>query len=476
MNRKTGTSNQEKINLPLLTKSTKQYLAAHAGYAKLADLSNQGQTFLEALESHTTVKAVNELIKDELLTQYFSRARNGLTLDTLPLRLRSKYKEKIWYSATHDEDGNYAEDPYIIELRSRLLKQIKQKRLQFAYRRTLNDLEHKGGLITLLGVTEGESEIINADQNNPEIVRLVRVSDADPITILISGKPGAGKTNMALHLCRTAGMITKGYINPQYGNRHRLRMYLPFVGEASTVFPGAVSSFSYRYPWQIFLNEPKGRSVLWTRYDSSKMEEEEGEEATDILSIVYLGEVGTDKLRYAGSKEAFAYKNLFQMTRQMKIRYILSSADPQPIPPTMNEDFINPQIFMDITESGKRNAMAEYLLPSKIIKKIDLGYVPLDPATKRIGKGIASDFTSSIMDFNLGEMLTVSEVTNIQKYLKNPDDVIEAASQYVLGFQEEYEEARGIMVNSTSTPEPVRNTRKPVINDDENTGDNILMP
>jgi len=158
--------------------------------------------------------------------------------------------------------------------------------------------------------------------------------------------------------------------------------------------------------------------------------------------MVYLGEVGMGKLRSAMSKDVTLYRNLFQLTRQMRIRYYLSSADPEPLPVSVMEDFINPQIWIDITQSKSRVGSAEYLEkgangnPTTVKKK--LGTIPLDPLAKELGKGIASDMTSEWKMFPLADFLEQSRVTNMDIYLKDPDKVMNLATNFIMRFQDKY--------------------------------------
>lgn len=108
------------------------------------------------------------------------------------------------------------------------------------------------------------------------------------------------------------------------------------------------------------------------------------------------------------------------------------------------EDFVNPQIWIDITESKSRVGTAEYLQkgqngsPITVTKKI--GTIPLDPLTKVLGKGIASDMTAAWEKFPLAEFMAYSQVTNMQKYLKDPDEIMNNATNFVLDFQDKYME------------------------------------
>ena len=437
------------VNVILMGKKTKQFLAKKAGDPELANLSRRARALIRSAQEHFNPKAIEEVLKENLIRNAFAEQKSiwGYTLDTIPLDKRGILKDMLWnYHTNMETDGKWS--PYLLELKTAFDKAFWDNTRQYSYDRSLEDFEKHAGLLSDVAIYEAPDEHITANLLNPQFVRLIELHDDDPITPVISGKPGAGKSNFVLHTFRQSAMHNKGYINHSYGKRSRLRAYLPNLDGSEDnslkqgTFPGIHSSFSYRFPWQVFIDSPAGSSVLWTKYDWSMAQEEDIDDSPDIFAMIYLGEIGLGKMKYPNSKEVVLYKNLFQLTRQMRIRYYVSSADPEPMPVGVMEDFINPQIWIDIMPHGNRSAKAEYLtasghgMPTLDTQKI--GNIPLDPLTKVMGKGIASDMTASWEKFPLQQMLEYSRATNMSIYLKDPDSVMSKATHFVLEFQDNY--------------------------------------
>lgn len=448
--RNTNTASGDGFNFILAGKSSVQRIAQLTGNPEYANWSSRGISFIMSAQEHLTETAIINVLKENLLEYEFSKSGSidGYSLDTIPLYERSKIKDRLWKENTNYEGIQGKWSPMLITLRENYIENYIEKIKKIASVRTLEDMRSTLGAIGLLATSNDSYASVRADLSNPEFIRLIELHDSDPITPVISGKTGAGKSNFVLHTFRMAGRHNRGYINPKHGIRSRLRAYLPnFNGDTNDIlnnaeFPDIPSSYSYRYPWQIFIDQPKGASILWTKYDWSLAQEEENDDSAGIFSMVYLGEIGLGKLQFAQSREVNLYKSLFQLTRQMRIRYYLSSANPSPIPVGVMQDFVQPQIWIDINKSETRIANADYLMANEmgtpITKRIKLGEVPLDPLTKKLGKGIASDMTSAWQDFPLREFLERTRLTNMQLYFKDPDAIMDGATNFVLNFQDNY--------------------------------------
>ncbi len=454
--RRTNNNASGGIDLPILAKKTKQILAKGAGNLEYANLTRRGRYFLEALDTHTNRDALEKLMQEILLWKYFDevKSHNGYTIETIPLGERGRIKKVLWDYHTNWK-GEKRWSPILISMYNEEIKAIRSDRRRWAYLETLEDFDRTSGLLGFLAASSSETDNTRCDTTNPEFVRLLYMHDGDQITPLVSGKTGAGKTNFVLYTIRQTAYLHRGYTNPTYGRKaSRIRAYLPnFEGhtkfQRQGVFPGIYSSFSYTYPWQVFVDEPKGSSILWTKYDWSMDQEEADDDTPDIFAIFYAGEIGLDKLRYPMSKEITLFQSLFQLTRQMRIRYVLSSANPDPLPVSTLTNFVNPQIWIDKREGGNtRYATAEYVVTSgerNAIQSVKLGIVPEDPLTKIINRGIASDLTAQWEKYPFQQVLVESKATNMNTYLKEPDKVIEAASQITLAFQDRYLEEKGEM-------------------------------
>lgn len=449
-NSRVSAGGNEDFNVIFMGKKTKETLAQRAGNPEFANLSPRARSLWRSSQEHYNPEAVKRVLKEVLLRREFTAKEmiDGYSIETIPFDMRGELKEKLWKEHTNykGEEGKWS--PTLLGMKVQLDDQYWKRTKEYVYDRSMDDFDQTAGLLGRLAVYNPPVDTVVADLTNPEFVRLIELHDNDPITPLVSGKTGAGKSNFVLHTFRMSAIHNRGYINPAYGIRSRVRAYLPnFDGSEdsklkSGVFPGIPSSYSYRFPWQIFMDEPKGSSILWTKYDWSMAQEEDLDDSPGIFSMVYLGEIGLGKLKYAGSKEVVLYKNLFQLTRQMRVRYYISSADPEPMPISAMEDFINPQVWINITPSGGRTGSAEYIStgPSgqPSVDKRKIGSIPLDPLTKIMGKGIASDMTATWEKFPLQQFLEYSRATNMNIYLKDPDTVMSNATYFVQDFQDRY--------------------------------------
>ena len=358
----------------------------------------------------------------------------GYTLYTLPLSKRHEIKEGYFQDVLKSDKGK----AWVTEQIALEKKRLDAFRLRIGHLHTLTDFGTKVGSLRYLGLTgTTASKSLGFNLDNPEVEKLVRFRDDEFVVPFASGKPGTGKTNVSVTLIDLAVKRNSGYLNPSYGKgESKLRVFMP-----NYVWPKG-SGYAYRHPWEIFIDEPKGKSVLWKRYMVTQYTDEYGEKPDDVFDLVYLGEVGTGKLKYSTSETTMAYRELFSLSRQFGIRFLLSSADT--IALSLMIDFVDPQIVMTATESGTRYAEAQYLNDDGTdVIKIPLGAVPKHPLIDKIGRGIAADFTGDIEKFRVKKMLDRTRVTDVNKYLKDPDIVIEEASEYVKKWQEDYYEENG---------------------------------
>lgn len=409
-------------------------IAEGAGDEAFTNLSPAAASFITKGRMQFSEEKIIDDIKEKLLADMFERSHNGMihgyTLYTIPLSLRHTIKEGYFNDVMQTEAGKV----WVASQISTEKKNIDTFRLRIGHLHTLTDFGSKVGSLRYLGVTNpaGKTKNVGFDLDNPEIEKLVRFRDDEFIVPFSTGKPGTGKTNISLQLIDLAVQRNSGYLNPSYGKgESKLRVFMP-----NYVWPQG-SAYAYRHPWEIFIDEPKGKSVLWKRYMITQYADEYGQKPDDVFDMVYLGEVGTGKLKYSNSETTMAYRELFSLSRQFGIRFLLSSADT--IALSLMIDFVDPQIVMTANESGTRYAEAQYLNDDATdVIKISLGSVPKHRLIDKIGRGIAADFTGDIEKFRVKKMLDRTHVTDIEKYLKDPDKVIQEASEYVKKWEEDF--------------------------------------
>ena len=456
--RKTSKPPRSATDYSIIFQKVSQTIAQNAGDPFYANISRAGIGFALSSQLHYSQDAVRNEIKEELLREFFRHAKSfgGYDLDTIPLSMRHILKERLYADMENDRTGTG--NLIIQKLLDMDQKERKKVRRTVSSLFTLNDFTEKAGLIRYLGVSpQQQAQRIEFKPSNPDVMRLIRFRDEDYLVPMVTGLPGAGKSNTAIKVTRLTVDFNYGYLNPSYGmGQTKVSVYFPrYQWEKGT-------AFSYRHVWDIFKETKKGSSILWKKYQHTMYSEEMGSNADDVFAVLYLGEVGAGKLVFSTSATTMAYKEFFSQIRQLRIRPLLSSA--QPISKELMIEFINPQIVMEADpETGARRAEAQYIDTSgENVTKVNLGKVDLDPLTVRIGKGIAADFSEDLETFRIKTMYAKTDVTDIKKYLKDPDTVIQDASDWVYrweeanGFTDDYKDEP----DEERTREEIRKTQK----------------
>lgn len=431
--RKTSRPPRTATDYSIIFQKTSQTIAGYAGDPFYANLSPAGVQFSLDSQLHRSEFAVKNIIKEELLKQFLKDhgTFGGYNNDTMPLAIRHTLKERLYKDMERDNAG------YVIINRLLTLDENERKhtRRTVASLFTLNDYAEKLGLMRYLGVTpQQRTETLAFKPSNPEVQRFLKYKDEDYLNTFISGLPGTGKTNVAIMLTDMIVKENYGYLNPEYGlGQTKVSVYFPNYTWAQG------TAFKYRHVWDIFKETSPGSSILWKKYQYSKYSEESHNNAMDVFAVLYLGEVGAGKLVWTQSRTTVAYKEFFSQIRQLRIRPILSSA--QTISKELMIELINPQIVVESDPvTGHRTAEAQYIDTSgENVTKIKLGRVDLHPLTEKLGKGIASDFSEDMEHFSVKKMYSRTHVTDLDMYMKDPDKVIQEASDWVFKWEEENE-------------------------------------
>ena len=391
-------------------------IARGAGDMLFTTLSPGGASIITWGRRSESEEYIIDSIKNDLLRRMFkTNCGDEYEGDRIDLSVRVKLKDKIFNDFWNDPQGRaWIEEQITARKKAAGIFQKKA-----AYLQTLTHYNSSIGSLKYLGTTSEEKTTpIRFDLSNPEIVKLVSFQDIKYITPFVSGKPGAGKTNTALQLIDLASQRNSGYLNPSYGfGETKMRIFMP-----NYRWKDAPHNYAYKHPWELFIDKPKGRSIWWKRYWIGKHNEEFNLRSDDVFDLVYLGEVGTGKLKATQSNAAAAYSELFSLSRQFGVRFLLSSADY--ISPKLMMDFIDPQIMLTNGENDIRYAEAQYLSDDQdTVIKINLGSVPKHPLIDRLGKGLASDYTGDIEMFKIKSILNKSRVTDLNFYLRHDEQV-----------------------------------------------------
>ena len=445
-------------------------IARGAGDMLFTTLSPGGASIITWGRRSESEEYIIDSIKNELLRQMFKENRGDeFEADRLDLSLRVKLKDKIFKDFWEDPQGRLWIEAQITAKK----KAFETFQRKAAYFQTLTHYNASIGSLKYLGTTsEEKSTPIRFDLSNPEIVKLVSFQDVKYLTPFLSGKPGAGKTNAALQLIDLASQRNSGYLNPSYGfGETKMRIFMP-----NYRWKDAPHNYSYKHPWELFIDKPKGRSIWWRRYWISKHNEEFNMRSDDVFDLVYLGEVGTGKLKATQSNAAAAYSELFSLSRQFGVRFLLSSADY--ISPKLMTDFIDPQIMLTGGENDIRYAEAQYLSDDQqTVIKINLGSVPKHPLIDRLGKGLAADYTGDIEMFKIKGILNQARITNLNFYENHIDEAIEEASGIVEAWVEDNVEEYRVKAYTHEVPaQPQKKVEKeeeepePMIEPSEDSG------
>ena len=405
-------------------------IARGAGDMLFTTLSPGGASIITWGRRSESEEYIIDSIKNDLLRRMFKTNRGDeYEADRIDLSVRVKLKDKIFNDFWNDPQGRaWIEEQITARKKAAGIFQKKA-----AYLQTLTHYNSSIGSLKYLGTTSEEKTTpVRFDLSNPEIVKLVSFQDIKYITPFVSGKPGAGKTNTALQLIDLASQRNSGYLNPSYGfGETKMRIFMP-----NYRWKDAPHNYAYKHPWELFIDKPKGRSIWWKRYWIGKHNEEFNLRSDDVFDLVYLGEVGTGKLKATQSNAAAAYSELFSLSRQFGVRFLLSSADY--ISPKLMMDFIDPQIMLTNGENDIRYAEAQYLSDDQdTVIKINLGSVPKHPLIDRLGKGLASDYTGDIEMFKIKSILNKSRLTDLNFYENHIDEAIEEASSIVEAWVED---------------------------------------
>jgi hypothetical protein len=358
-------------------------------------------------------------------------------------------------------------------------------------RQTLPSFFRTTGGLSLIASASGKKEDpVLFNSANPDVSALLDWSNENWANPFVRGNPGSGKTNVAVMLTAMSIMRHGGEMldrnrlikfpmppdNKGDWLRHKgitrgtLRVYFPsveFPMENGKPYPYA---YRFMYPYEIFIDDPPGSSILWTKHDQvMNREYNMGFRPESIYSIVFLGEMGRGQLSHGTSNANLSFFQAFQYTRQMGMRFIMSGTDD---PGGSIVDKMNPIIDMSrvatnrIDYAGrslyKYEAVAQYLSDdSKKVVKKPLGEVKLHPLTLELNEAISGDLTADLSSFPLKELMVDSGITQVRKLDQWPSKIREFSDAvkelYNISSRNEYpdgEKVKGEAPKAKPRPPP----------------------
>jgi hypothetical protein len=363
-------------------------------------------------------------------------------------------------------------------------------------RQTMPSFFRTTGGLSLIASASGKKDVpVMFNSANPDVSTLLDWSNENWANPFVRGNPGSGKTNVAVMLTAMSIMRHGGemldrhrlfkfpisadkdndWLRKKGITRGTLRVYFP-----SVEFPmenGKPYPYAYRFmhPYEIFIDDPPGSSVLWTKHDQvMNRENNMGFRPESIYSIVFLGEMGRGTLSHGTSNANLSFFQAFQYTRQMGLRFIMSGTDD---PGGSIVDKMNPIIDMARVATNRIDyagrpiyryeAVAQYLSDDskKVIKK-PLGEVRLHPLTLELNEAISGDLTADLEAFPLKELMVESGITQVHKLDQWPSKIQEFSDavkeMYDISSRNEYPDGEKVK----GGPAPVQKRRTPSNDDD----------
>ena len=269
---------------------------------------------------------------------------------------------------------------------------------------------------------------------------------------------GSGKTNFSGYAIELA--------IGEYGNTESVNIYNP--SNFGTVYK---RQYKYDTIAEIFIDEPRGRSVANTVIERDARRERTGLKDAKFYSLVVAGEQGGG---YAMSHMIQDMKASMQVMRHLGIQMLLSGI--QELPPDVIDKFIPGRVEMrrhstDQTDPDhigmrKMRFAAHFQQriphPSKIVFR---DFFVIDSVPKVSGKlysgdkGFALD-TASVGSFSIPDMLKTCGY-NDDLFVKDPDKYVDRFSEYAIDKCEK----TGIDLAkwTKQQPVPVTSSRKPKI-------------
>ena len=266
--------------------------------------------------------------------------------------------------------------------------------------------------------------------SHPEMTKIINWEDGIFVNPYLTGEPGSGKTNLAVLIVDAAIRTHKGqFIDPaaidalksNRIDRGTLRVYFPNILFQQDDGRPYQHSHAYSKLWEIFLDEPRGSSILWTKHDQILNDVNNmGIKKESLYSIIYLGEMGKGQKMGSGvSRQITSFLELVQRLRQIGIKLIGSGVY---LPADVLVDKFDPLIVMNVTMGEAKSykpdgdktytAQARYWADNKQgYRTVDLGIVPLHPFTKVLNRGIALDTSGLFDEMPISAMLEQSGAT-----------------------------------------------------------------
>jgi len=380
-------------------------------------------------------RAVDEiLMKTGLLDQYrHDLARLIDRKKEIRVALEEKYKDKLIQAAEMQKQE--------------FLKYIQQRVAE----KTLPAFFSASGGLSLFAANEEENsqrEIFRV--SHPEMTKIINWEDGIFINPYITGEPGTGKTNLAVLIVDASIRAHKGqFIDPTAIDalkssgidRGTLRVYFPNILFQLDDGRPYQHSHAYSKLWEIFIDEPVGSSILWTKHDQILNDVNNmGLKKESLYSIIYLGEMGKGQKMGSGvSRQITSFLELVQRLRQIGIKLIGSGVY---LPADVLVDKFDPLIIMNVTMGEAKSykpegdktytAQARYWADNKQgYRTVDLGIVPLHPFTKVLNRGIALDTSGLFDEMPISSMLEQSGATRAHT-LEQMRDAIREMSNIVM--------------------------------------------
>lgn len=408
--------------------STVRALHSLSGDPFHANLSDTAQLtydfYADDIKSGALDHKIRRIIKDEIFRDALRKKHRSE--EDIPLELRGDAREAAYRDWKKENDDRDLDT--LVEERKRLyLNAVSRESLRKTTRHIIGTLG-PGAVVASVN-TPGVSRKTPFDLDAPELVRIYTYNESVYLHPYITGTPSSGKTNFVSHI---ATHVAKKYIG-------YVRMFLP----AGMKHPYSMA-YNYDHAWEIFIDEPKGSSILWTVVDANYFEQEFNGKMP-IYALLLQGEQGQgDQDKYMADIAA-GRRDTYTIGRHFRIQFLPSGAKSLSV--SDEYKIIDPMITchssdMRETDEWGENKRDYYVeirykdqneggLLSSQYDSVLHNIPPPGDFYSRAKKGLGLDMAGDFDYFRIGDLIKEARLYDNEGFDKDPDKFISAASEYV---------------------------------------------
>lgn len=433
-----NSGNDQRNDIYLAIGNAVRYLDRMGGDPFRSNLDGDSDAYYEYLiddyETGWADDSIREIIKDRIFDQFLGRV--GKSRKDIPPGKVAEKRDKFFeaWLIKGPENEPRTRDTGVKHF-ERLVAEEKEKHIAFIQRKSLRmaarNIKHgvKGSTIASINTpTKDDRKRFTNSLNDLRHLYQFRENDYTQPYIAAPDDQdprGVGKSNLAAVLVTSAIGEFAGYMTAYLpkGMKHPYKL-----------------AYEYEHAWEVFIDKPKGTSILWTVVRANELEKELGV-PLPIFALWLLGEQGLgDQSKYM-AQVAQNRRDIFTLGRHMRWQMIQVGAQKMSVSDQWN--FVDPEVIchatdtneLDVMGKTRRNYWIELLYKNKVKKKI---YdIPLSSFYKQTKKGLNLDMAGDFDQFSLTDLIHEAGLADNEKFDRDPDAAIERASNFVLELAEE---------------------------------------